>query len=171
MIRRLSSYPSSGYDHAIVNEGGVSHEVPNSGSVARDHQPFVVADHGSANISRYTRSNIEIQGLDLWLSGIGRPTGNARTERVIGTLKAEEIKLQPMYANEDEARTRIDAVIADYNYCRPNAGVSGFAPAVIHLLGRAAMMARRTHDRRVTRNIRRKYWAGKQPCPKTGVLS
>ncbi|SMF31047.1 hypothetical protein, partial [Pseudobacteriovorax antillogorgiicola] len=42
---------------------------------------------GSANISRYTRSNIEVQGLELWLSGVGRPTGNARTERVIGTLK------------------------------------------------------------------------------------
>ena len=50
-------------------------------------KPFVVADHGSANSAKYTRANIEIQGLKLWLSGIGRPTGKARTERVIGTLK------------------------------------------------------------------------------------
>lgn len=127
-------------------------------------KPFVVADHGSANISRYTRTNIEIQGLDLWLSGIGRPTGNARTERVIGTLKAEEIKLQPMYANEDEARTRIDAVIADYNWRRPNAGIGGFSPASIHEFGRAAMTARRIHDRRVTRKNRMKFWAEIRPC-------
>ncbi len=46
-------------------------------------KPIVVADHGSANAAKYTKHNIEIQGLRLWLSGIGRPTGNARTERVI----------------------------------------------------------------------------------------
>ena len=66
-------------------------------------KPTVVADHGSANIAAYTRTNIEIQGLKLWLSGIGRPTGNARTERVIGTLKSEEIYLQEQYENEEEA--------------------------------------------------------------------
>ena len=68
-------------------------------------KPRIVADHGSANIAAYTRKNIEVQGLDLWLSGIGRPTGNARTERVIGTLKREEIKLQEQYENE-RRRTR-----------------------------------------------------------------
>ena len=57
--------------------------------------------------AKYTKNNIEIQGLKLWLSGIGRPTGNARTERVIGTLKREEINLQEQYANEEEAKTSI----------------------------------------------------------------
>ncbi|MBC7371888.1 MAG: DDE-type integrase/transposase/recombinase, partial [Bdellovibrionaceae bacterium] len=66
-------------------------------------KPTVVADHGGANIAAYTRTNIEIQGLKLWLSGIGRPTGNARTERAIGTLKREEIYLQEQYENEEEA--------------------------------------------------------------------
>jgi transposase InsO family protein len=56
-------------------------------------RPRIVADHGSANTAKFTRENIEVQGFDLWLSGIGRPTGNARTERAIGTLKEEEIKL------------------------------------------------------------------------------
>lgn len=124
-------------------------------------KPMVVADHGSANVSRHTKSNIEIQGLTLWLSGIGRPTGNARTERVIGTLKAEEIKLQPMYNSEQEADTRINAVIADYNYKRPNMGIGGHAPAIIHETGRAKAIARRKHDRRVTDFKRRSYWAEK----------
>jgi transposase InsO family protein len=52
---------------------------------AGELKPIVVADHGSANAAKYTKANVEIQGLKLWLSGIGRPTGNARTERVIGT--------------------------------------------------------------------------------------
>lgn len=76
-------------------------------------KPRIVADHGSANIAAYTKKNIEVQGLDLWLSGIGRPTGNARTERVMGTLKREEIKLQDQYESEDEARSRIGAAIWD----------------------------------------------------------
>src|SRR5580658_5005947 len=32
-------------------------------------KPTVVADHGSANTAAYTKANIEIQGLKLWLSG------------------------------------------------------------------------------------------------------
>jgi transposase InsO family protein len=83
-------------------------------------KPIVVADHGSANAAEYTRHNIEIQGLRLWLSGIGRPTGNARTERVIGTLKREEINLQEQYAKEEEAKTSIKNAIWDYNFNRPN---------------------------------------------------
>lgn len=71
----------------------------------------LVADDSSANTSSYTRSNIEVQGLDLWLSGVGRPTGNAGTERVIGTLKEEEIKLQDCYIDEDEALRRIGYAI------------------------------------------------------------
>ncbi len=74
-------------------------------------KPRVVADHGSANIADYTRKNIEVQGLDLWLSEIGGPTGNARTERVMGTLKREEINLQEQYENESEARKRIGSAI------------------------------------------------------------
>ena len=66
-------------------------------------RPIVVADHGSANTAEYTRENIEVLGLDVWLCAIGRPTENARTERTIGALKNEEIKLQERYADEDEA--------------------------------------------------------------------
>ena len=98
-------------------------------------KPRVVADHGSANTAAYTKKNIEVQGLDLWLSGIGRPTGNARTERVMGTLKREEIKLQDQYSSEEEARSRIGTAIWDYNFRRPNAGNGGFAPNSVHLQG------------------------------------
>ena len=86
--------------HAVATEG--IDELPEGAM-----KPRIVADHGSANIAAYTKKNIEVQGLDLWLSGIGRPTGNARTERVTGTLKREEIKLQEQYASEAEGRSRL----------------------------------------------------------------
>lgn len=121
-------------------------------------RPTVVADHGSANASKYTKSNIEIQGLKLWLSGIGRPTGNARTERVIGTLKREEINLQEQYVNEEEARASIKNAIWDYNFNRPNQGNGGFAPNSVHQVGRHELTMRRERARQQAEKLRRKHW-------------
>jgi putative transposase len=126
-------------------------------------KPILVADHGSANVAKYTRANIEIQGLHLWLSGIGRPTGNARTERVIGTLKREEILLQPSYESEEEAHAKIGSKIHDYNFHRPNAGVGGFAPNSVHHQGRLALQRRRSEARQETENKRRNYWNQGEP--------
>lgn len=127
-------------------------------------KPRVVADHGSANIAAYTRENIKVQGLDLWLCGIGRPTGNARTERLMGTLKREEIKLQDQYTNEEEARQRLGATIWDYNFRRPNAGNGGFAPNTVHIQGRKVLFERRKDARQRAENRRRNHWEQDQPC-------
>lgn len=118
----------------------------------------MVADHGSANAAKYTKANIEILGLKLWLSGIGRPTGNARTERVIGTLKREEINLQEQYGNENEAKISIGNAIWDYNFNRPNQGNGGFAPNAVHHSGRAALTQRRDRARQQAEILRRKHW-------------
>lgn len=133
-------------------------------------KPIVVADHGSANASKYTKNNIEIQGLKLWLSGIGRPTGNARTERVIGTLKREEINLQEQYAVEAEARTSIGNAIWDYNFNRPNQGNGGFAPNTVHHSGRKKMMERRLNARQKAQELRRKHWE-QESSPSTDLLT
>lgn len=122
-------------------------------------KPIVVADHGSANAAEYTKDNIEVLGLRLWLCGIGRPTGNARTERTIGTLKNEEIKLQDRYEDEDEAYERIKAKIHEFNFERPNAGNGGFSPNSVHVSGRHAMMTRRKRARQTTDDRRRIYWS------------
>ena len=121
-------------------------------------KPRLVADHGSANIAKYTRTNIEVQGLDLWLSGVGRPTGNARTERVMGTLKREEINLQEEYESEAEGKKRITAAINDYNFFRPNQGNGGFAPNSVHHIGRHKLSQRRKDARQFTEDKRRKHW-------------
>jgi putative transposase len=133
-------------------------------------KPTVVADHGSANAAKYTKSNIEIQGLKLWLSGIGRPTGNARTERVIGTLKREEINLQEQYANEAEAKKSIGQTILDYNSNRPNQGNGGFAPNLVHHAGRAVLTKNRLAARQRTQEMRRKHWKQEQ-APSTDLLT
>lgn len=127
-------------------------------------KPRVVADHGSANIAAYTKKNIEIQGLDLWLSGIGRPTGNARTERVMGTMKREEINLEGEYRDESHGRSRIGTTIWDYNFRRPNAGNGGFAPNSVHVQGRRTLTERRKETRQHAENRRRKHWDQDQPC-------
>ena len=133
-------------------------------------RPFVVADHGSANTAAYTKNNIEIQGLKLWLSGIGRPTGNARTERVIGTLKREEIYLQEQYENEEMAHKLIGANIYDYNFHRPNQGNGGFAPNSVHHQGRYELMKRRERARQKAQELRRKHWEQEQ-SPSNMVLT
>lgn len=125
-------------------------------------RPRLVADHGSANIASYTRANIEVQGLDLWLSGVNRPTGNARTERVIGTLKWEEIELEGEYANEGIARARLRAAIHDYNFRRPNAGNGGFAPNSVHHAGRYALTLNRKIARQEAEARRRNHWRNQE---------
>lgn len=132
-------------------------------------KPIVVADHGSANTASYTKANVEIQGLKLWLSGIGRPTGNARTERVIGTLKREEINLQEQYANETEAKLSIGKAVWDYNMNRPNQGNGGFAPNAVHHAGRAALTNRRTRARQKAEELRRKHWEPVSPPSNTSL--
>jgi len=121
-------------------------------------RPRIVADHGSANTAAYTRENIQVQGLELWLSGIGRPTGNARTERAIGTVKREEIYLQEQYACDQEAWEQISSALDEYNYRRPNEGNGGFAPNAVHVSGRWALMKRREEARLYTEKKRREHW-------------
>lgn len=133
-------------------------------------RPRIVADHGAANCAAYTKSNIEIQGLDLWLSGIGRPTGNARTERVIGTLKREEINLQEQYESEAAALSSIGTSIWDYNFNRPNQGNGGFAPNSVHHSGRHELTMRRERARQRAAELRRKHW-GQEASPSDTTLT
>lgn len=121
-------------------------------------KPIVVADHGSANNNSYTEKNLEILGLDLWLCGVGRPTGNARTERVIGTLRREELNFQYEYSSEDEGQRKIGHTIFDYNNQRPNEGNGGFAPSIVHQHGRAVLTKLREEARQLAAAERRSHW-------------
>lgn len=67
------------------------------------------------------KEDIENLGLELWLSGVGRPTGNARTERVIGTLKRAEVLLEGEYENQASAQKKNGYAIFGYSNLRSNA--------------------------------------------------
>jgi transposase InsO family protein len=140
---------------AIVTDAVAKEDIENLPE--KTLRPIVVADHGSANSCNHTRTNIEFLGLDLWLSGVGRPTGNARTERVIGTLKREEILLQDEYKNETQAQEKIGHSIFDYNNLRPNAGNGGFAPSIVHQHGRRIPTEKRLMNRQKTETERRNH--------------
>lgn len=132
-------------------------------------KPILVADHGSPNVSRWTREYIEVHGLKLWLSGIRRPTGNARTEKVIGTLKSEEIKLQDCYIDEREAQRRIAAVIYDYNFNRPNMGVGGHSTNSVHHMGRTALINHRKSGRYKAMKSRTQFWKAQEAMREDGI--
>ena len=121
-------------------------------------KPIVVADHGSANNNSYTEKNLEFLGLDLWLCGVGRPTGTARTERVIGTLRREELNFQYEYTSEPEAQKKIGHTIFDYNVQRPNQGNGGFAPFAVHQHGRSLLTRNRQEARQRAELERRNHW-------------
>jgi len=121
-------------------------------------RPIVVADHGSANNNSYTEKNLEFLGLDLWLCGVGRPTGNARTERAFGTLRREELNFQYEYGSEPEAQRKIGHTIFDYNFQRPNQGNGGFAPAMVHQHGRSMLTRHREEARHRAELERRDHW-------------
>ncbi len=82
----------------------------------------------------------------------------ARTERVIGTLKNEEIKLQERYDDEDEAYEKIKNKMHEYNFERPNAGNGGFSPNAVHVQGRYALEVTRKKARQTSHDRRRIYW-------------
>jgi len=149
---------------SVVTDAAATEEIENLPK--ENLRPIVVADHGSANASKHTRTNLEFLGLELWLSGIGRPTGNARTERVIGTLKREEILLEGEYESESEGQRKIGYAIFDYNNLRPNSGNGGFAPSVVHQHGRKVLADQRIKYRQESENERRNFWKtnpGSQP--------
>lgn len=72
------------------------------------HRPPAIhhSDHGIQYLARGYVDKLQEQQTRISLSGIGRPTDNGFCERLIRTLKEEEVYLQD-YADEAEARERI----------------------------------------------------------------
>lgn len=85
-------------------------------------------------------------------------------------LKREEINLQEQYANEPEAKKLIGQKIFDYNANRPNQGNGGFAPNLVHHVGRAVLTKNRLEARQRTQEMRRKHWKQEQ-APSTDLLT
>lgn len=65
--------------------------------------------------------------LDHTLAAVGRPTGNAGTERVIRTLKEECVWLRD-WKNRHELQAALEAWRRDYNHDRPHQALAWQTP-------------------------------------------
>ncbi len=131
--------------------------------VPPERRPLLVSDQGAPNKAHSTAHFLkQLLQVKHRLAAVDRPTGNARTERVIGTLRDVELNLQWTYATFDEARTSIGPTIQDYNHRRPNMGNGGFTPSLVHRHGRKTLMEQRVLLKQKAQERRYRAWARKR---------
>lgn len=109
----------SGVRDALVYAFGTPEDVPEDVELRSDHGP------------QYTGSDCE-ELVDEWsidhtFAPVGRPTGNAVVERVIRTMKEEEVWLRD-WESADELRDALMAWMHKYNTERPHMALSYLTP-------------------------------------------
>lgn len=95
------------------------------------------SDHGVQYLSTEYRALLDDSGVTLSLSSIGRPTENGYCERVMRTLKEEEVSMQE-YESVGEARERIGRfLMAVYNDRRIHSSLGYLTPSEFETAHRA----------------------------------
>lgn len=107
-------------ESALEGVFGTSSNLPALFELRTDHGP------------QYTGSDCDglcdAWGIDHTFAPVGRPTGNAVTERFIQTLKVELIWTRD-WDSLQELRDAIQAWLAVYNYQRPHQALNWLTPA------------------------------------------
>ena len=86
------------------------------------------SDQGAQYLSKAYVTTLEAHGVEISVSQRGRPWENGYAERLIRTLKEEEVHLND-YENITEARNRIGHFIEHkYHQKRPHSGLDGSTP-------------------------------------------
>ena len=84
------------------------------------------SDQGVQYLSKAYVTTLEAHGVEISVARRGRPWENGYAERLIGTLKEEEVNINE-YENITEARDRIGDFLTNvYNQKRPHFGVRIF---------------------------------------------
>ncbi len=85
---------------AVYRKGLTAQGIP----LQADKKPELQVDRGSPNTSWVTQEFFELIGSELSFARVRRPTENARTERLYGSIKQEEIYLVGNYPDEISAK-------------------------------------------------------------------
>ena len=104
---------------ALLGQFGTVENVPDGLELRTDHGPQYTGQD-CADLCREW-------GLDHTLAAVGRPTGNAGTERVIRTLKEECIWLRD-WKNRQEVEAALEAWRKSYNHDRPHQSLAWQTP-------------------------------------------
>ena len=142
------------YETGLTNQG-ISKHGPG--------EPELRVDRGSPNTSGITEEFFEMRGAELSFVRVRRPTDNALTERLYGTIKQEEIYVVGNYPDEISAKQVIGRYLEHYHQHRPHQGLMNFTPAHVHEVNhKSQLMAEHKELKRKTRERRKADWAEQQ---------
>jgi transposase InsO family protein len=125
----------------------------------KESLPELRVDRGAPNTAHVTREFFEEMGAELSFSRVNRPTDNARTERLFGTIKQEEIYVVGNYPDEISARREIGQYLDYYHHRRPHQGLWNFTPAYVHHVNNKSQILDELNKLKINSKHRRKqYW-------------
>lgn len=104
---------------ALLGQFGTVKNVPDGLELRTDHGPQYTGQDCADLCQEW--------GLNHTLAAVGRPTGNAGTERVIRTLKEECIWLRD-WKNRQELEAALEAWRKSYNHDRPHQSLAWQTP-------------------------------------------
>jgi putative transposase len=109
-----------GVETALINEFGSASRVPDALELRTDHGPQYTGDDALQLCIRWK--------VDHTFAPVGRPTGNAVTERFIQTMKVEVIWTRD-WDSAAELRAALEAWLVKYNHHRPHQALGWLTPA------------------------------------------
>jgi len=102
----------------------------------------VASDNGSAFLSEHFQDFAHLLEIELLRTRVRYPEGNGRCERLIRTIKEEEVWLNE-YATLDEARARLGAFFEFYNAERIHSALGYESPRQYVALWRAGRLSKK----------------------------
>lgn len=129
--------------------------------IIRGKQPLpkLRVDRGSPNTAHLTQDFFDDLGAELSYARVHRPTDNAITERLFGTVKQEEIYLVGSYPDEQSGWEEIGRYLEFYHNQRPHQALWNFTPAHVHAVNNKSLILEELKRLKTqTKQRRKEYW-------------
>jgi putative transposase len=105
------------------------------------------SDHGIQYLSKGYVDRLEAKGVQISLSSVGRPTENGFCERVMRTIKEEEVYINE-YENIDDLRERMDYFLKEvYNRKRIHSALGYQTPEEYEAVSQAKKSQEETEEK------------------------